>query len=506
MQYVLEMKGIDKSFAGMKALDNASLMLRPGEARALLGINGAGKSTMIKILSGVYTRDAGEIIIDGKPVKTDNPMEALSNGISAVYQDPQMIESFTGYENIYLGNEGNCSLLMSGINRRKLKMQAKELVAQYPFEIDVEKPVYLMTSVEREIIAILRALSKNCRILILDEPTSILTEKEKYTLFDFVRTLKQKGVSIIYITHHLDEVAQVCDSFSIFRNGKVVTHEDIVDGKVDSNYIAELMLGERLEQLYPAKNNGASVSPCLQVKGLTMDGKFSGISFEAKRGEIYGIFGLVGSGIDEISKVLYGAMEEHGGEIMKDGRSLKLSSPQKAIREGIFLVPASRKTEGFLNGIEVSANIISAKLKKAVGKLDTISRKLENQAAVEMVDKLSIATPSVRKKVNELSGGNQQKVVVAKGLYTDADIYIFTEPTVGVDVGAKSTIYNTMRELTKTAAVIIISSEPEEVLGNADRLMVIYQGTKTMEKTADQTTLKEMLVHAISNEESQKEA
>lgn len=501
MHYVLEMKGIEKRFAGMKALDNASLMLKEGEARALLGINGAGKSTMIKILSGVYTRDAGEIIIDGKPCDINKPEDAIRCGVSAVYQDPQMVESFTGYENIFLGSESASKLLLSPINRSVLRKKALELVKKYPFEIDVEKPIYLMSPVEREIIAILRALSKNCKILILDEPTSILTEKEKYILFEFVHTLKKQGVSIIYITHHLDEVAQVCDSLSVFRNGKVVCHEDIHDGQVDSDYIAELMLGERLAQLYPDRPDGVEVRPCLEVKNLSMEGKFENISFKANRGEVYGIFGLVGSGIDEISKTIFGAMAENSGSIIKDGEELKLSSPGHAIRKGIFLVPGNRKTEGFLNGIDIAANIIVAKLDKAVKKLTLIDRQKEQRDAQELVDLLAVATPSIGKKVNELSGGNQQKVVVAKGLYTDADIYIFAEPTVGVDVGAKSAIYETMRNLAKNAAVIIVSSEPEEVLGNSDRVMVIYNGKTTMEKNSGETSLKEMLVHAISSEE-----
>ena len=365
MRYKLEMKGIDKSFAGMQALCGAGLTLREGEARALLGINGAGKSTMIKILSGVYTRDAGDILIDGQPCQIHSPKDALACGISAVYQDPQMIESYTGYENIYLGSEGPSRSIFSPINRRRLRQAALELVSRYPFDIDVEKPVYLMTPVEREIIAILRALSKNCKILILDEPTSILTEKEKYILFEFVHTLKKQGVSIIYITHHLDEVAQVCDSFSVFRNGKVVCHEDIENGQVDSDYIAELMLGERLSQLYPDRPTDVAVSPCLNVKGLSMAGKFEDISFEARRGEIYGIFGLVGSGIDELSKTLFGAMQESAGEIIKDGKRLALASPGQAIRKGIFLVPGNRKTEGFLNGLEIAFNITIARLDKA---------------------------------------------------------------------------------------------------------------------------------------------
>jgi len=262
------------------------------------------------------------------------------------------------------------------------------------------------------------------------------------------------------------------------------------------------MLGERLAQLYPDRPEGIEVKPCLEVKELAMEGKFENISFKANRGEIYGIFGLVGSGIDEISKTLFGAMDESAGTIIKDGEALNLTSPGHAIRKGIFLVPGNRKTEGFLTGIDIAANIIIAKLDKAVKKLKLIDRHTENKDAQALVDKLAVATPTIRKKVNELSGGNQQKVVVAKGLYTDADVYIFAEPTVGVDVGAKSAIYETMRTLAKDAAVIIVSSEPEEVLGNADRVMVIYNGKTTMEKNSGDTSLKEMLVHAISSEEA----
>ena len=501
MSYVLEMRGIHKSFAGLRALCDAHLAVKEGEAHALLGINGAGKSTMIKILSGVYTRDSGDIYMDGELRQINSPKDAMACGISAVYQDPQMVESYTGYENIYLGHEGASEAALSAVNRRKLRKQAQELVTRYPFDIDVEKPVYLMSSVEREIIAILRALSKECRILILDEPTSILTEKEKYTLFEFIHTLKRSGVSIIYITHHLDEVAQVCDSFSVFRNGSNVCCEEIHGGAVDSGHIAELMLGERLEQIYPPRAPVFSEDVCLKVRGLTLAGRFENISLEVRRGEVFGVFGLVGSGIDELSKVLVGAIAQTAGTLEKDGKPLNLSSPGAAIRNGLYLVPGNRKTEGFLHNLPIAFNITIAKLDKAVRRLNIVDRRLETQGAQELVEKLAIATPSVQKKVNELSGGNQQKVVIAKGLYTDADVYIFCEPTVGVDVGAKSGIYEMVRKLAQRAAVLIISSEPEEVLGNADRVMVINQGRATLRKNAADATLKEMLVHAISNEE-----
>lgn len=503
MSYVLEMKGINKNFSGLQALSDAHLTLNQGEAHALLGINGAGKSTMIKVLSGVYTRDSGEILIDGKPADIRGPQDAIAYGISAVYQDPQMIESFTGYENIYLGHEGGAKALLSGVSRNQLKKQAKELVAKYPFDIDVEKPIYMMSAVEREIIAILRALSKECRILILDEPTSILTEKEKYTLFEFIHTLKKNGVSIIYITHHLDEVEQVCDSFCVFRNGKDVCREQITGGKVDSGYIAELMLGERLEQLYPERAQKQDGEICFETRNLSLCGKFENLCLQARRGEVTGIFGLVGSGIDEISKVLFGAMDKTSGEILRDGKAVELKSPGDAIRKGIFLVPGNRKTEGYLMNLSIAFNTTIAKIEKAVSHLGIVDRKKETADAQALVERLSTATTSVDKKVNELSGGNQQKVVIAKGLYTDADVYIFCEPTVGVDVGAKSGIYEIMRELSRNAAVLIISSEPEEVLGNSDRVMVIYKGKTTLKRNAADTTLKEMLVHALSDEEAQ---
>jgi ABC-type sugar transport system ATPase subunit len=501
MSYILEMRGICKNFAGLKALDGADLLVKAGEAHALLGINGAGKSTMIKVLSGVYTRDSGEILLCGEPAQIATPKDAIACGISAVYQDPQMVESYTGYENIYLGHEGACEALLAGINRRALRNMARELVARYPFDIDVEKPVYMMSSVEREIIAILRALSKECRLLILDEPTSILTEKEKHTLFSFIHTLKQSGVSIIYITHHLDEVAQVCDSFSVYRGGRCVCREEIVGGAVDSGHIAELMLGERLSQLYPPRAKALSADVCLSVQNLSLEGRFENLSFAARRGEVFGVFGLVGSGIDELSKVLVGAMAQTSGEIAKDGKPLRLKSPAAAIRSGLFLVPGNRKTEGYLHNLSIAVNVTIARLEKAVRRLGMVDRRLETKAAQEVVEKLSIATPTVLKKVNELSGGNQQKVVIGKGLYADADVYIFCEPTVGVDVGAKSGIYEMMRKLAARAAVIIITSEPEEALGNADRVMVIYKGETTLQKDAEGLTLKEMLVHAISSGE-----
>lgn len=500
-EYRLEMRNIGKQFLALKALDSANFRLRAGEVHALLGINGAGKSTLIKVLSGVYIRDEGEILIDGKSVKISSPQDAIREGISTVYQDPQMIESFTGYENIYLGSENDKKGIFTPMQRKHLRKQAQELLKQYPLDIDLDKPIYALSAIEREIIAVLRALSKQCSILILDEPTSILTEKEKHILFDVVKLLKDKGVSVIYITHHLDEVSQICDAFTVFRGGKNVAEVQVKDHAVNADDIAEMMLGEKLAALYPPKTSEYVGEILFEAKALGLDGKFADISFQVHKGEIYGVFGLVGSGIDEISKILFGAMHTTCGEVYKEGRPLNLKNPKAVIDSGVFLVPGDRKGEGQIGDMSIANNITLSKMQRVVSGLGLVKRQVQNQAADDMVKHLSIATTTIHKKVQELSGGNQQKVVIGKGLFTQADVYIFAEPTVGVDVGAKFAIYETMRELSKNAAVIIVSSDPEEVLGNADRVMVIHKGKTTLEAPAAGTTLKQMLVCAVSDGE-----
>jgi ABC-type sugar transport system ATPase subunit len=498
-QYRLELKGINKQFTGVKALDNAAFSLKRGEVHALLGINGAGKSTLIKIISGVYSKDSGEILLDGKPVVINNPQNAIDLGISTVFQDPQMIESFSGYENIYLGVENNIRFEFSPISRKAIRQKALDLLKQYPLEIDIDKKGAQLNNIEREILAILRALSKKCDILILDEPTSILTEKEKQILFNCVKELKKRGVSVIYITHHLGEIAEICDACTIYRNGHNVAAEEIQNGHVDIEHIAELMIGERLSQFYPekTKNPGEAVLSCAE---LCLKDKLYNIGFESRKGEILGVFGLVGSGIDELSKILYGAMDYDSGKISLRGKPASLKDTGAALGRGIYLVPGNRKTEGQIGNLSIAENLTLAKLQRVVNKLGLVIRRLEGRYAKELVEKLKIATPGVSKKVHELSGGNQQKVVIGKGLFSEAEVYIFCEPTVGVDVGAKSGIYEIMRQLSKDAAVVIISSDPEEVFGNADRIMVINQGRITLQCNDRETSLPQMLVKAASNQ------
>lgn len=496
--YRLEMRGIVKEFSSLRALNNASFKLKKGEVHALLGINGAGKSTLIKVLSGVYQREEGDVLIDDKEVEINSPNDAIKAGIATVYQDPQMITSFTGYENIFLGCESEKKGAFARFNKKEMRKKGKELLKEFPLEIDLDKPIFKLSAVEKEIIAVLRALSKRSNILILDEPTSILTEKEKHILFDLVNMLKKKGVSIIYITHHLDEVSEICDTMTIFRNGENVATLPVQKGMINTEYIAELMLGKKLEAIYPPKAVLKSETSILEVKELELESKFENISFTAKKGEILGIFGLVGSGIDELSKVLFGAMLKSNGYILINGNKVNVSSPDKAIYNGIFLVPGDRRHEGQIGDQTISTNLTLSKLEKITNKINLVNTKQEVMESKELVNKLQIATTGIDKKVRLLSGGNQQKVVIGKGLFTDAKVYIFAEPTVGVDVGAKAGIYEIMRELSKDSAVVVISSDCEEVLGMADRIMVVNQGRISLECMAGDTNLNNMLVHAIS--------
>jgi ABC-type sugar transport system ATPase subunit len=356
-----------------------------------------------------------------------------------------------------------------------------------------------MKPVERELICILNALSKESKILILDEPTSILTEKEKDILFDVVRELKAKGVSVVFVTHRLDEVNEICDQITVFRDGKNVESVSVGKG-LDSSYIAKLMLGRSLEKFYPPKGIEAPGDVVLEIQNLTLNRRFDNISFKAKKNEVLGIFGLVGSGIDELSKVIFGAVSPSQGKVFLRGKEVKIKSPKIAIKNRIFLVPSDRQLEGFIGDQGIDSNITLPKMEKITYKVfGLINESAKRKDSTKLVKDLSIMTPHVKKVVSELSGGNQQKVVVAKGLYTDADIYIFSEPTIGVDVGAKYSIYGIMRELSKVSAVILISSDIEEVYGMSDRVMVLNQGKTKIETKTDEITINEILVHAVSN-------
>jgi len=495
----LRMQGIQKEFAGIKALDGVNFELQHGEVHALLGINGAGKSTLIKILSGVYKKDAGLIQLDGKSIEINNPQDAINNGIATVYQDPQMIPSFTGYENIYLGTETEKKGLFPRINKRKIRKKAEALLERFPVNIDLTQPVSELSAVEKEIIAVLRALSKEMTVLILDEPTSILTETETEVLFRLIHVLKERNVAIIYITHRLEEIYQIADRLTILRNGNNVATLSTNDDETKNHLaVAELMIGKKLDKIYPEKS--ASVgNEFFTADNFALEGSFQNISFKLHRGEILGIFGLVGSGVEELGKSLFGVIPKTSGIIRMNGEELSINSASEAIHNGIFLVPGDRRHEGQINDEPIYFNVSLSNLKRISDATGLIQHKKEKRFVQELADQVQLAARSISQEVSLLSGGNQQKVVISKGLFTESQVYIFAEPTVGVDVGAKTGIYHLIRKLAEQGkAIIIISSDCEEVFGMCDQAMVLYKGRVTLQKSVHECRLEEMLLCGVT--------
>ena len=495
-EYKLEMRGITKEFPGVKALDGVDFALKPGEVHALLGINGAGKSTLIRILSGTFRKDAGTILLDGRPIEIDGTQDAMDHGIATVYQEPQMLPSFTGYEYIFLGSETERKGPFSVIHRKQLREKAERILELFPVQIDLTKPVGQLGAVDQEILAILRALSRKMSILVLDEPTSILTETEKQVLFRLIAALKQRGISIIYISHRLEEVHQIVDRLTIIRDGKNVATLDAGDQGTNPMRIAELMLGEKIEAIYPERGRSAD-EEILAVRGLSLAGKFREVTFAARKGQILGIFGLVGSGAQELAKVLFGLFKPTRGSMTLHGEEIRLRSARDAIQKGIFLIPADRRREGLIAVEPIFFNVSLASLGKVANILGLVRAQKEKKRISALASKVGVTPPDVNARVSSLSGGNQQKVVVSKGLFTEAQAYIFLEPTAGVDVGAKSGIYRLIRELSKSAAVLLISSDCEEVYGVCDRIMTLFKGQVTMDADVGQVSMQEMLLLGV---------
>ncbi len=490
------MRGISKEFPGVKALDAVDFALKPGEVHALLGINGAGKSTLIKILSGTYHKDAGNIFLDGNPIEINSPQDAMSHGIATVYQDPEMIPSFAGYENIFLGFETERRGSFGRIDRKKLHAQAQRILEQFPVKVDLTRPVSELTAAEQEIIAILRALSREMVVLVLDEPTSILTENEKQVLFRLMQGLKEQGIAIIYISHRLEEIFQVADRLTVIRDGRNVATLEAKEVGADDMAIAELMLGEKMDHLYPAKTPHVG-EEMLAVRELSFEDSFQDISFAARIGQILGIFGLVGSGVEELAKAIFGFIPSTRGKLQIRGQDIHLRSPRDAIQNGIFLIPGDRRHEGLIDVQPISFNVSLASLKRVSDLLGFVRRKKEKQEVLELIKQLAITPADANLKVSYLSGGNQQKVVISKGLFTEAQTYIFFEPTAGVDVGAKAGIYDLIRRLSHRAAVILISSDCEEISGLCDQVMAMFKGRVTLDEAVDRVTAGEILLCGV---------
>lgn len=482
---VLQMRGIQKRFGPVKALDGVDFTLHHGEIHALLGTNGAGKSTLVKIISGLYQKDDGTIRIGGEEVEIASPAGAMAAGVAAVQQHPELIDDLTGVENIFFGTESlseGGGRLFRRIRTDAMRARAQDLLRRFPIDIDLDRPVSEMGAVDREIVAVLQALTgDHIRILILDEPTSTLTEREKASLYQLMRALKDAGIAIIYITHRLEEVFEIADRLTVFRGGRNVVTLTATEAAGSTTSLVEHLLGEAPGDLYPPLAATPAGAEVLRTEDLSAGAAFRNISLTARKGEILGIYGLVGSGLDELSKALFGAHPVSGGRLILNGQHRHFASPVDALRAGVFLVPGDRRTEGLAMGEDVVFNTCLANLGRASrpGGLMRFARPW--RTAAELARRLALQPPILTKRAREFSGGNQQKIVIAKGLYAQADLYIFAEPTVGVDVGAKAKLYAVMRELAREAAVIVMSSDGDEVHGLADRVIGLYRGAAVFE-------------------------
>lgn len=486
-KYLLEMEGVNKSFPGVKALDEVSFNLKSGEVHALLGENGAGKSTLMKIISGIYIRDKGKYLIDGVDVGDLDPKKAQELGIAIIHQEINMCTHLTVAENMFLGREES---KWGCIYNKNINRAAKEVLDRLKIDIAPETVVKNLSVSKQQMVEIAKALSTNARILIMDEPTSSLSEREIVELFRIIGNLKESGCAIVYISHRLEELVHIADRVSIFRDGKYIVTKNYCDTNLEE--IISYMVGREITDKFPNVEceKGKKI---LEVKNLC-SGMVKDVSFDLYEGEIIGFSGLIGAGRTELVKAIFGAEHIDSGEIILNGKSLSIKSSVDAIEEGIVLGPEDRKKEGLCTKLSIRENVGLANLDKISNKFGIINKKKELELTEKAIKELKVKTPSTEQLANNLSGGNQQKIVVGKWLVRDAEVVIFDEPTRGIDVAAKVEIYNIMNNLKKRGiGVIFVSSEMPEVMGMSDRILVMCNGRITGELDSNKTSQDEIL-------------
>lgn len=470
----VRMEKISKDFPGVKALEDVSLTINAGEIHAIVGENGAGKSTLIKILMGVYQKTSGEIYIEGKKVDISDPIASRKLGLSAVYQDVTIAKHLTVAENFFLGRIPRTKLGL--VRWRYMNEQTQKVLDELNINVNSHSMVYRLSVAQQEMVVIAKKFFDKSRLIIFDEPTALLANEEVDQLFRIIRKLKEGGAAIIYISHRLEEIFELCEMVTVLKDGKWV--DTLPVAKTNEDELVSKMVGRNIADMYSIKHfeMGETV---LEVKNLTKKGSFENINFELHKGELLGFFGLVGSGRTEIMRAIFGADQYDSGEILVHGALCSIKSPTDAIKYGIGLLPEDRKTQGLTLQTSVKENINLASYNK-VSTAGFINLGKEKQRSAEYVNKLRIVTPGIYQKVVNLSGGNQQKVVISKWLCKDSSIFIFDEPTVGIDVGAKTEIYKLLQALLKAGnAVIMISSYLPEVMGIADNIIIISEGRQT---------------------------
>jgi len=490
----LEMQGIFKSFPGVKALQDVSFKAHGGKVLALLGENGAGKSTLMKILSGVYKKDSGQIFVEGNEVDIQGIKAAENLGITIIHQELSVLPNLTVADNIFLGNEK-----FNKVSRRLNKSYTKELSKRFLNQIGSKlSPDTLVGNIsvgDMQMVEIAKALTKNSRIIIMDEPTTALTDVETKNLFGVIKKLKEKGLAIIYISHRLDEIFEICDDITVLRDGRHIG--DVETNKVSKDQLIAMMVGRKLEEQYPYVK-GKTTKTMLKVENLSLEGKVENANFEVKAGEILGISGLMGAGRTELAKTIFGEYKKSSGKIYIDGENVEINSPAAAIEYGLSYLSEDRKKEGLVLGMSVGQNMTLANLKHYQKGLRKINKNAETVDVEEYITKLSIKSPSQYQLIRNLSGGNQQKVILAKWLMLSPKVLIIDEPTRGIDVGAKKEIYDVLNELKQMGkAVIIISSDLPEIIGVSDRVIVMHEGKITGELPREDANQENIMKYAI---------
>lgn len=491
---LLQMKGISKSFPGVNALTNVQLDLHYGEVLALVGENGAGKSTLMKILTGIYEKDEGEIIFEGKPITPKNTKEAQELGISIIHQELNLMQDLTIAQNIFIGREPTTGFNFF-LKEKELNERASKLFESLNINLNPETKISKLTVAKQQMVEIAKALSFNAKILIMDEPTAALTESEIETLFNIIRRLKENGVGIIYISHRMEELKVISERITVLRDGQYI--DTLQTDKTDINEVVSLMVGRELFIESKKRQIQEDSVNKLEVKNLT-NHYVKDINFELKKGEILGLAGLVGAGRTEVARAIFGADPIQRGEIYIDGKKVTIKQPSDAVKAGIGYLSEDRKRFGLMVNMNVSENIFISSINKYL-KGPFVKESIIKKISEEYKEKLDIRTPSIFQKVNHLSGGNQQKIVIAKWLLRDSDILIFDEPTRGIDVGAKGEIYELLDQLAAEGkSIIMISSELPEILRMSHRIIVMCEGRITGELTSEEATQEKIMNYATT--------
>lgn len=490
-QNILQVQNLSKSFLGVKALDNIQFGLQKGEVHALMGENGAGKSTFMKILMGLLKPDSGEIIFEGEVLKSNNVHENLQKGISMIHQEILVVPELTVAQNIFLGRETN---YRSWLNDKAINQKAQEILDAIGIKINAQTKIKNLSIAEMQMVEIAKAISNNAKVIIMDEPTSALTDNEVAMLFKIIKDLKAKGVAIIYISHKMDEIYEITDRITVLRDGQYIATKNT--NELDKNALIALMVGRQINDLF-LENNSIKGESILSVQNLNKKGKFKDINFEVHAGEVLGIAGLMGAGRTEIARAIFGLDKYDSGEIIIKGNKVEIKSPEDAIKNGIGYVSEDRKALGFIPALSIKENISLSSLGN-FAKTWFVNASNEHEAATRLSTDLKIKSTSINQKVMTLSGGNQQKVVIGKVLLTAPSLVILDEPTRGIDIGAKFEIYKLINQLTdKGIAVIMISSELPEILGMSDRIMVLSKGKQTALLSKQEATQEKIMQYAV---------